>query len=133
MKISAKQYARALFELVGDKSEKEIDVLLVSFVDLLVAHNQVNRIDRIVDNFKVLWDREHGIVEAEIVSAHSLDKEVEELLREYISERSGAKELELTSRVDKKILGGLVIKYGDHILDASLKNRVQDLKYIMNN
>jgi len=128
MKASVKQYAQALFDLSQGKDEKEIAKVIKDFAKLLVEHNQVAKLDRIVSHFSLLWNRENSIVEAEIVSASELDKKVVRLLEEYVKEVSQAKDVNISSTEDKNILGGVVIKYGDNIFDASLRTRLNELK-----
>lgn len=133
MKITSKQYAQALFELVEGKTEEELSSVLSNFVETLAAHNQITKIDGIINHFETLWNKENGIVNAEIISANKLDSSMIDILKDYITKNTNAKDIQLKTKVNKNILGGVVIKYGDTIFDASLKNRLQDLKHILSN
>jgi len=57
-----------------------------------------------------------------------LDKETGKLLKNYITGLSGAKEVLVSEKTDKNILGGVIIKYGDKVLDGSLKTSLEELK-----
>lgn len=128
MKISPKQYALSLYESVKDKSEKEIKQIVGDFVKILIEDGNVSKFEKIMAEFNAIWNREQGIVEAEIISANELDKETRELLEEYIGKLSGAKKVEIKEKQDKGLLGGVVLKYGDKIFDGSLKAKLNLLK-----
>ena len=68
------------------------------------------------------------MVEAEVISANVLDEETAEELKKYIADASGKKKVEINNKIDKKILGGAVIKYEDKIIDGSLKTRISELR-----
>jgi len=75
-----------------------------------------------------IYRKEEGVLEAEITSANPLKKEIIKILKDYIAEMSGAKKVEVKESVDKNILGGVVIRYEDKIIDGSLRNRLSELK-----
>ena len=128
MKITTKQYAEGLYQSVKGKSEKETNNIIDNFVNVLIANNDISKSNRIIEQFEIIWNKEEGIVEAEIVSSGKLSSGVVELLNDYIAKLSGAKEVVMQERVDKSVLGGVVIKYGDRILDGSLRMRLGELK-----
>lgn len=128
MKITAKQYALSLFESIDGKKEKDAGGIIKKFFQLLVRNNQTALLDKILKQFVNIWNKEKGIVEAEVTSAKELDKEMIKLLNGYIISLAKAKEIVLKQAVDKDILGGVVIRYEDQVLDGSLKTRIKDLK-----
>lgn len=128
MKISDKQYAQALFELVKDEPEEKRKKTIIGFAKFLVNNHGVFKLSGITKEFDTLWDKEFGIIGAEISSFSILDKKTEKLLQEYIKKVSGAKEIDIKTKTDKGIMGGVVIKYGDKIFDACLRSRLEKLK-----
>ena len=128
MKIKPKQYAISLFESLDGANEKRAKEIIEKFVQVLVENNQASQIEKIIKYFENLWNKENSLVEAEIVSARELDKSVIKLLNNYIIELSDAKKVNIKEKVDKSILGGVVIKYGDKILDSSLKNKLGEFR-----
>ncbi|MEA3463831.1 MAG: ATP synthase F1 subunit delta, partial [Patescibacteria group bacterium] len=84
--------------------------------------------DEIIEKFIKVWNREQGIVEAEVVSAKKLDNSVIKLLNNYIIELSGAGKVLVKQKIDKNILGGVVIKYEDKVLDGSLRMKLGELR-----
>jgi F-type H+-transporting ATPase subunit delta len=128
MKISAKQYAQALFELVKEEKRDKVTKIVTRFAQFLTDNNDAFKFVRINKEFCRLWDKEFSIVTAEIKSAHKLSQETEIILEKYIKTISGASSLAITKKIDEAVLGGVVIKYGDKIFDAGLKSRLEKIR-----
>lgn len=128
MKISAQQYAQALFELVKEEKPEKITATVKRFARFLTETNDTFKFDRIIKEFSRLWDKEFSVVTAEIKSAHKLNAETEAILEKYIKTVSEAKSLIITKKIDDTILGGVIMKYGDKIFDAGLKSRLEKIK-----
>lgn len=131
MKITAKQYAQFFLETVSGKTEEKTKRAIENFAKILIAGGDESKLEKVIAHFIALWNKEKGIVEAEITSARELEKEIVKFLRGYIIRLSGAREVELKQKVDKGILGGVIIKYGDMVADRSLKTRLEELKVKM--
>lgn len=128
MKITPKQFSLSLYEAIDGKTSGQAKVVIEKFVELLAEKNMLAQADKISAEFIKIWNEKHGIVEASATSANGLDKASIKLLENYIVELSGAKEVVLNEKIDKNILGGVIIKYGDKVLDGSLKTTLSDLK-----
>lgn len=133
MRANDKQYAQALLESTHNRSESELVKIIKDFALLLKTDNQIVKLDRIIGHFQRFWNKENFYVEAEIVSAHELDDAAVSFLEQYIKKQSGAKEVTINSRIDKSVLGGVIIKYGDRILDAGLKSRLASFQRAIQN
>jgi ATP synthase F1 delta subunit len=105
----------------------DADPTLVNFLELLIENHRMPVIYRARRQYDVLWDAEHRLLPVEVTSAVTLDPAVAEELGSKIREQTG-QNVELTSRVDPDILGGIVLRVGNSILDASIKNRLQQLR-----
>ncbi len=127
MKITAKQFAETLYDSVEGKTEKEILSVLNNFSEIVKKNNALSMIDNILDEFSRIWNKENGIIEAKVTSARDLDKTNRKSIIEYIKEATKAKDVVLAETVDKKVLGGVILKYGDKIVDDSLLGRVRSL------
>jgi len=128
MRRTPKQYAQALFEAVSGKKDGEIGGIVKKFAEVMIADNQVSNFERILWYFNEIWNKHWGIAEAEITSADKPDSETVSFLRDFIAGLSGRREVVLKQRVDKDILGGVVIRYGDRVLDGSLRTRLRELR-----
>jgi F-type H+-transporting ATPase subunit delta len=128
MKISAKQYAAALYGAVNGKDRSEAGKAVAELARVLKDNRDLKKADDIVFEFGKIWNKEHGIAELSVVTADSLSEAAEKHLKASIKEVSGAGTVHLDKSEDKNILGGVVFKYGDVILDASLRTRLEKLK-----
>ncbi len=128
MKIKIKQYAMALCESLDGKSSAEVKPVIKKFVELLAEKKFLAKSSKIISEFEKIWNKNNGMVEFEAESANKLDKAAGRSLENYVALASGAKKAVMKEKIDKNILGGVIIKYGDKILDASLKTQLRELK-----
>ena len=77
--------------------------------------------------FDELWQRENKLLPVEITSAIELDKKTVKQIGDRIGEETGQK-IELSERVDPDILGGLVVRVGNSIIDSSIRARLDSLR-----
>jgi F-type H+-transporting ATPase subunit delta len=105
----------------------DADENFVNFVNLLIENHRMPVIFRIRQDYERLWEEENRLLPVEITSAIALDQATTENLGRTIGERAG-RTVELAARVDPAILGGLVVRVGNSILDASIRNRLEQLR-----
>ena len=98
-----------------------------NFLELLVEKHRMPAIHRIRREYDALWEEENKLLPVEVTSAIELDKETVQNIGDKIGERTGRK-VQLESKVDPDILGGIVLRVGDRILDASIANRLESLR-----
>jgi F-type H+-transporting ATPase subunit delta len=103
------------------------DELFVNFLSLLIENHRMPVIFRIRGEYGRLWEEENRTLPVEITSAIALDDATTESLGKTIGERAGRK-VTLAARVDPDILGGIIIRVGNSILDASIRNRLEQLR-----
>jgi F-type H+-transporting ATPase subunit delta len=100
---------------------------LLNFLRLLIEKHRMPVIFRIRQAYQRLWDEEHKILPVEITSAIQLDQGMTDDLGRTIGERTGRR-VTLAARVDPEIIGGIVVRVGNSILDASIRNRLEQLR-----
>jgi len=127
MKISATQYAKTLFELTAGKTQAEVSVVVANFVKTLAKNNQMKLAPAVIEKFSELWNKDKGIVEAEIVSREKLDDEVVKKLEHFVKEKYQAKEVVLHSKIRAGIKGGFILKVGDEMIDGSVSRKLKKL------
>ncbi len=103
------------------------DTALLNFLALLIDNHRMPVIFRIRQEFERLWEEENRMLPVEITSAVELDPATAESLGRTIGERAGRK-VTLATRVDPEILGGIIVRVGNSILDASIRNRLEQLR-----
>jgi F-type H+-transporting ATPase subunit delta len=100
---------------------------LINFLELLAEKHRVPVIYRIERQFNALWAKENKRLGVTVTSAVELDPEIAKRIGAEIEKQTG-NEVELESRVDDSILGGLVVQVGNMVLDASVRNRLEKLR-----
>lgn len=128
MKITPKCYAQSLYESIDGKTAGEVAVVSKKFAEMLAKNNHLAKADAVIDEFIKIWNSERGIVEATVVSAKEMDETMTAGLSDYITTLSNAKEVVLNKKINKDILGGVIIAYGDKVIDASVRTGLVDLR-----
>jgi ATP synthase F1 delta subunit len=110
-----------------DRTVSDADPILVNFLKLLIENHRmpvIFRVRRVVDG---LWRVENKLLPVTVTSAVELDQATVSQIGDRISEQTGRK-VELSAVVEPDILGGLVVRVGNSILDASIRNRLEQLR-----
>jgi len=128
MKITPKQFALSLYEAVDGKSSAQVKTVIKKFVELLAGKNMLAKGGKVAAEFLKIWNDKRGVVEAKTISTKELDRAAVKLLKNYIIKLSGAKEVIISQEINQDILGGVVIKYSDRVVDGSLKTQLAELK-----
>ena len=112
---------------MGNDMQINPDEILLNFLSLLIENHRMPVIFRIRQQYERLWEEENRTLPVEITSATELDQATAETLGRTIGERAGRRVV-LATRVDPDILGGIVVRVGNSILDASIRNRLEQLR-----
>lgn len=100
---------------------------LMNFLELLVEKHRMPLVFRIRADLDRLWKRENRKIDVTVTSAVELDPGVVRRIGDEIEKQTG-QSVELASRVDKDVLGGIVLQVGNMVLDASIRNRLEKLR-----
>jgi ATP synthase F1 delta subunit len=103
------------------------DPEFLNFLELLIEKGRMTEIFRIRREFEELWKQENRRIDVTVTSAVELDPTVVSKIGEEIERQTG-QEVDLASRVDADILGGVVLQVGNMVLDASIRNRLEKLR-----
>jgi len=98
--------------------------LFVRFLELVAEKHRMPAIFRIRKAFDALWKEENQLLPVQVTSAVELDDATAEEIGKRIEEQTGRK-VELTKVVDPDVLGGLVLKVGNMVLDASVHMKLE--------
>jgi F-type H+-transporting ATPase subunit delta len=116
---------RKVFKGVIDKLE--LSSVTSSFLMLLFDKGRVSFIASISDFFQKLADELKGVASASLVSATELSAETIEKIRSALSKKTG-KEITLEVKQDPGLIGGIVTKIGDLVLDGSIKTQLLNMR-----
>lgn len=120
--FSSQEKKDAIGTLVEDADER-----FVRFLELLAERHRMPAIFRIRRELDALWRRENRLLPVSVTSAVDLDASLVEGIGSRIEEQTGQR-VDLSSRVDPSVLGGLILQVGNMVLDASVRNRLERLR-----
>jgi F-type H+-transporting ATPase subunit delta len=101
--------------------------IFLNFLELLLEKHRMPVIHRIRRDYDQLWREENKLLSVQVTSAVELDEKVVKDLGDRIAEQTDRK-IDLTTTVEPDILGGIVLRVGNSILDASIRNRLEQLR-----
>jgi F-type H+-transporting ATPase subunit delta len=105
----------------------DAEPIFSNFLQALVERHRMPAIFRISARYEDLWKEEHRLLPVEVTSAVRLDEDTIAGIGGRVGEQADRK-VELSSRVDPEILGGIVLRVGNSILDASIRGRLNLLR-----
>lgn len=131
MKISTQQYSQTLFDLTDGKSEQEVLTVLAKFAEQLKKDGQLKNAGKIMEKFTEIYNKKNGIVKADVTTRHKIQDTERKEIENYIKTKYEAKSVELVEVVDENIKGGIVIRVGDEVMDASVKGKLKKLGKVL--
>lgn len=116
---------KKLFKTVLDSLE--MSNVMKTYLNLIFSKQRFNQIRAISEYFNKLADELHGIVRADLVSARELSSDSYDQIRQALAKMTG-KEVVLETSLDPEIIGGIVTKIGDLVLDGSIKTQLKNMR-----
>ena len=110
-----------------DRAVSGADETFVNFLKLLIENHRMPVIFRVRRGYDELWEAENKLLPVQVTSAVELDKATVKQIGDRIAEQTGRK-VELSAIVEPDILGGIVVRVGNQVLDASVRNRLEQLR-----
>jgi F-type H+-transporting ATPase subunit delta len=123
--IFALEDRRKILEVVLERSD--FSDLMKNFLNLLLDKNRIDSIEAIAEVYSTLTDEVSGVARAEILTAMPLKDEVLERIEKSL-EGLTAKQIKSKVREDKGLIGGIVVRIGDLVLDGSVRAQLEGLK-----
>jgi F-type H+-transporting ATPase subunit delta len=109
-------------KIVSDADER-----VVNFLELLAERHRMPALFRIRRSFDSMWAEENNLLPVTVTSAVELDEGLVKDIGKRIEEQTG-RQVELSSSVDPDVLGGLRLQVGNMVLDATVRNRLEQLR-----
>jgi len=122
-RVTSEEKIRVVRDALGDS----VGPLALNLMSLLATKNIAHILPGITDQYQELLDAQQGIERAEAVTAIPLDDDEQRRVTEMLSAMSG-RDVRLTTRVDAEILGGMIIRTGDRVMDGSTRSRLQAMR-----
>ena len=105
----------------------DADPMTMNVLDILVENHRLPVLPRLRREYERRWREANNLLPVTVTSAVELDDSVIERIGDEIGRQTGRK-VELTRQVDPSIVGGFVVRVGNAILDASVRNRLDQLR-----
>jgi F-type H+-transporting ATPase subunit delta len=110
-----------------DNVVSDAEPILLNFLKLLIEKSRMPAVFRVRRTLDELWQRENKLLPVEITSAIELDQQTVTQICDLIGEETGQR-IELSEHVDPDILGGLIVRVGNSIIDSSIRARLDSLR-----
>jgi F-type H+-transporting ATPase subunit delta len=120
--FSSEEKAKAIEKVVSGADQR-----FVNFLKLLAERHRLPVLPRVQRRFESLWAEENELLPVRVTAAVELDDELVKGIGKRIEEQTG-RTVELSSDVDPEVLGGLVVRVGNMVLDASVRNRLEQIR-----
>lgn len=125
--MKPQDYASALHQAVHEVRPEDHDKVLENFVRVLNQNGDLRLYDQIEEEYKKLEGKTNGIKQVSITSAHRIDSK--SLIKE-LNQIVGDK-VEIKEKIDQSLIGGIVVRVDDTLIDASVKNELAHLKKVI--
>jgi F-type H+-transporting ATPase subunit delta len=99
-----------------------------NFLRLVTAKRRLFAISDMIVNYRKLVDASRGVTRAEVTAAEPLGEMQTAALKEALAQVSGGKSVDIAVKIDPSIIGGLVVKLGSRMVDASLKTKLNSIR-----
>lgn len=126
-KMTKAQKSELFISVCGDK----IDDNGKSLLKLLAENGRLLELPEIAEQYETLRSADEGIVEAHVTSAMALDSDQETALKESLKKKLGS-DVSLTTSVDESLIGGVIVKAGDMVIDGSVRSQIAALSNALN-
>ena len=120
--FSSEEKKAGVRRIVSDADER-----LLNFLELLAERHRMPVLFRIRRIFDGDWAEENKLLPVTVTSATELDAGLVEEIGRRIQEQTG-RPVDLSSKVDPDVLGGLMVRVGNMVLDATVRNRLEQLR-----
>lgn len=126
LQISPEGKKSALFQIFGEK----ISMLTFNWINLVIDQNRQRRLPNIIEAFFTLAQESREKITAEVITSFPLSEDLVQRLEKELS-RASKKQVFLKPMVDESILGGVIVKIENKIIDGSVKHRLEEMKQEM--
>lgn len=122
--IQPQIYAQALHAAITEVSAKDHDKVLENFVRILNQNGDLGLYDQIEAEYEKIEASARGIKEVQLTTAQNVDSAA---IIEQLNKVVGSK-AEIKHQIDERLIGGVVVRVDDTLIDASMKAQLQELR-----
>lgn len=120
MRINPKQYGILLYELTKDADDRAINEVVGQFLRLLIKNRNLSLLPKIKLMYQNYYNEQEGETDVTITALDNAPKSAIEKIKKQV----GAKNINVETKIDKNILGGSIIRFGDYLVDNTLRTKL---------
>lgn len=121
-RLSKEQKGELMLKVISDKLNQQQQNL----VRLMAENDRLKALPEVAHQFEIYRAEAEGKVEAEVISAFALSSEQEQAITAMLKSKLG-RDVSITTSTDESLIGGVIIKAGDTIIDGSMKSQLESL------
>lgn len=125
MKFSVQQYTEALYQTLSETKPSDQEKVINNFIQVLKTNGDLANYEAIIAEYEILDRKVKGIREVEITTAHEV--QINSEIIQSLNEAVGS-DIELKKKVDESLIGGVVVRVEDTLIDASVRGQLNKLK-----
>jgi len=114
--------------LMDQQFAKSVNPWVARLLKLLVENNRIAIFPHLVQQFEALINKQENTTQAEVVSAIELEDELRTRIRKTLESTFGFNRVDIQNRVDPGLLGGVIVKIQDRVIDGSYVGRLEELR-----
>ena len=120
--LGKEQKGELMLKVLGKKANAQQQNL----IRLMAENGRLKALPEVAHQFEIYRTEAEGKIDAEVISAFALSKKQEKEITEMLKSKLG-REISITTSTDESLIGGVVIKAGDTIIDGSMKSQLESL------
>lgn len=121
--IESSEKSRVLLQVFKNQSD-----IMKNFLMLVCEKRRENILENIAEAFISLYYELNQRITVEVTSAHPLNPETEKAIIQMVKNQTQSQHIEIKSIIDDHIMGGFIVRYGDYLIDSSIKTQLNQIK-----
>ena len=113
--------------IIEEVFSNKLSELTSGFIKIITSKKREAILDSVAKSFISLYKEKKNIISAKLVTATEIDNETREEVLDFIKKK-GHKNVDLQEKIDKSIIGGAIINIGNKQIDASVSNKINEMK-----
>ena len=124
---SPQKYGDKKIIIIEEVFSNKLSELTNGFIKIITSKKREAILDSVAKSFISLYKEKKNIISAKLVTATEIDNETREEVLDFIKKK-GHKNVDLQEKIDKSIIGGAIINIGNKQIDASVSNKINEMK-----
>lgn len=114
-------------EVLEKSFKNKVSEVVYDFLNVLLDKNRLYILESVKNIFEEQINQNNNIVDVLAISAFDMNFDLKEALREKLEAKLN-KKVELKTQLDPEIIGGVIVKYGDNVIDGSVRTKLELMK-----